>query len=325
MGEGIRAARIVSLLKQPGDPVALDEALCEVETDKAVYPIESAFAGVFKEWRCEVDEVVEIGRAIAVITAESAGRAEKGEGRSAEPVEAPPTPSLQQLQRRPRFELPPPIGLPAPAALSPAITRRLAGVVSANMQLDVPWKAIRAAREAAKEAQLETSPSLMIAWCVVRAMERHAPFRRIVAQDGTIVEPERFDLGIAVALEEDRLATAVMADVARLSWADFCAAYARAVADARAGKVDDVQASVIITSLGAFGVEVATPIVVPPAMATLFVGKAHERMINDEGVVHPVEVVTLSLTFDHRVVNGAGAAAFLQDVRTRVAEFKTPA
>jgi pyruvate/2-oxoglutarate dehydrogenase complex dihydrolipoamide acyltransferase (E2) component len=69
---------------------------------------------------------------------------------------------------------------------------------------------------------------------------------------------------------------------------------------------------------------VATPIVVPPSMATLFVGRAHERMVNDEGVVYPAEVVTLSLTFDHRVVNGAGAAAFLQDVKRNMAEFRLP-
>src|SRR5437660_2729989 len=43
MGEGIRNAKIVSLLKKPGDPVALDDPLCEVETDKAVYPIETSF------------------------------------------------------------------------------------------------------------------------------------------------------------------------------------------------------------------------------------------------------------------------------------------
>src|SRR5204862_6837427 len=39
MGEGIRSAKVVALLKKPGDPIELDDALCEVETDKAVYPI----------------------------------------------------------------------------------------------------------------------------------------------------------------------------------------------------------------------------------------------------------------------------------------------
>jgi 2-oxoisovalerate dehydrogenase E1 component len=322
MGEGIRAARIVSLLKQPGDPIALDEALCEVETDKAVYPIESAYTGALKEWRCKVDDVVEIGREIAVITADSAIETKDAHDGAAATVPLPP--SLQQLQRRPRFEPPPLPGKPAPPALSPAITRRLSGMVPANMQLDASWRAIRGAREAAKQAQPDLSPSLMIAWCVVRAMEQHAAFRRILASDGTIVEPEVIDLGIAVALEEDRLATAVITAATRLGWTDFVANYGKSVADARAGKIDEVQAPLVITSLGAFGVEVATPIVVPPSMATLFVGQAHERMINDEGVVYPAEVVTLSLTFDHRVVNGAGAAAFLHEVKRQIAEFTLP-
>src|SRR5216110_1034360 len=51
MGEGIRSAKIVSLLKKPGEPIQLDDELCEVETDKAVYPIQSSFTGVMGEWK----------------------------------------------------------------------------------------------------------------------------------------------------------------------------------------------------------------------------------------------------------------------------------
>src|SRR5436190_11356247 len=67
MGEGIRNAKIVSLLKQPGDPIALDDELCEVETDKAVYPIQSSFAGVIGEWKTKVGDTVEIGQELGTI------------------------------------------------------------------------------------------------------------------------------------------------------------------------------------------------------------------------------------------------------------------
>src|SRR6267378_5487543 len=67
MGEGIRNAKIVSLLKKPGDPVALDDELCEVETDKAVYPIQSSFAGVMGEWKTKVGDMVEIGQELGTI------------------------------------------------------------------------------------------------------------------------------------------------------------------------------------------------------------------------------------------------------------------
>src|SRR5881398_379497 len=67
MGEGIRNAKIVSLLKKPGDPVALDDDLCEVETDKAVYPIQSSFAGTMGEWKTKVGDTVDIGQELGTI------------------------------------------------------------------------------------------------------------------------------------------------------------------------------------------------------------------------------------------------------------------
>jgi 2-oxoisovalerate dehydrogenase E1 component len=72
MGEGIRSAKVVALLKKPGDRIELDDALCEVETDKAVYPIESSFAGTMGQWKVEVGATVEIGQELGSILAEGA-------------------------------------------------------------------------------------------------------------------------------------------------------------------------------------------------------------------------------------------------------------
>src|SRR5256714_3519011 len=76
MGEGIRNAKIVSLLKKPGDPVALDDDLCEVETDKAVYPIQSSFAGKMGEWKTKVGDTVDIGQELGTILTGDAAQAE---------------------------------------------------------------------------------------------------------------------------------------------------------------------------------------------------------------------------------------------------------
>ena len=67
MGEGIRNAKVVALLKKPGDTVELDDPLCEVETDKAVYPIEASFAGTMGEWKTEVGATVDIGQDIGTV------------------------------------------------------------------------------------------------------------------------------------------------------------------------------------------------------------------------------------------------------------------
>src|SRR5207244_11613355 len=67
MGEGIRNAKVVSLLKNPGDTIALDDELCEVETDKAVYPIQSSFAGVMGEWKTKIGDTVDIGQELGTL------------------------------------------------------------------------------------------------------------------------------------------------------------------------------------------------------------------------------------------------------------------
>src|ERR1043166_2276549 len=136
-------------------------------------------------------------------------------------------------------------------------------VIPANLQIDAEWAAIRKAREAAKKenGKHAPSPSLMIAWAVVRAMEKHPPFRRLILEDETIVENEDFDLGVAVALEGDRLATAVISDANKKDWPEFVKLYNETVEATRVGRVDARNARVCITSLGAFGVKAGAPIV----------------------------------------------------------------
>jgi 2-oxoisovalerate dehydrogenase E1 component len=333
MGEGLRSARVVALNKKPGDAVKHDEVLCELETDKAVYPVEASFAGTFKAWRIKMDDTVLIGQDIALVTGDAAsvaglpveGAAKKPAAMpSSAPVVAksaavptavvsPPTPKLMQGNVR-------------PPALSPAITKRLDTVVPANLLMDCRWEPIRLAREQAKtqHGKAAASPSAMMAWCVTRTMERHAGFRRVVNKEGVIHELTDFELGVAVALEGDRLGTAALPTANKLAWPEFVTAYNRAIEETRAGRMMEVQAPLNISSLGAFGVENATPIVVPPAMSTLFIGSAHEKMVKDGGVVYPLEVVTLSLTFDHRVVNGAGAAAFMMELKRQFETFRLP-
>ena len=322
MGEGIRNAKIVSLLKKPGDPIALDDDLCEVETDKAVYPIQSSFAGTMGEWKTKVGDTVDIGQELGTILT--------GEGAEA-PVSTPPTdgeaeassarstshPAREETRRHRGVE----------PALSPTITRKLSRVIPANLQIDARWDVIRKTRDAAKKKNGKNapSPSVMIAWAVVRAMEKHAPFRRLILEDESIVESENFDLGVAVALENDRLATAVIVDANKKSWPEFVKIYDETIEVTRGGRVDAMNAPVVISSLGAFGVKAGAPIVVPPSVGTLFVGTAHHELVSNGKKNETAEVITLSLTFDHRVLNGAAAASFVHDIKQLIESFKIPA
>jgi 2-oxoisovalerate dehydrogenase E1 component len=328
MGEGIRNAKIVSLLKKPGDPIALDDPLCEVETDKAVYPIESSFAGVMGEWKTRIGDTVEIGQELGTILTGAPSREDQMQTAAvASPdgkentVEAavPAAEPNDGGQHTRRYSIEP--------ALSPTITRKLSRVIPANLQIDACWDAIRIARDIAKKKNGKNapSPSVMIAWSVVRAMEKHAPFRRLILEDDRIIENDDFDLGIAVALEDDRLATAVIVDANKKNWPEFVEIYNVTVDATRGGRVDAMNAPVVMTSLGAFGVRAGAPIVVPPSVGTLFIGSAHREMITNGKKENEIaEVITLSLTFDHRVVNGAGAANFVHEIKEQIEKFRIP-
>ena len=330
MGEGIRNAKIVSLLKKPGDPVALDDELCEVETDKAVYPIQSSFAGVMGEWKTKIGDTVDIGQELGTLLTDEASLS--GQFQAAAEVSAEVVPTRRDDRGRAASEAAmkePGSTIPATGiepALSPTITRKLNRVIPANLQIDARWNTIRAARELAKkkDPQNAPSPSVMIAWSVVRAMEKHASFRRLILEDDQIVQNDDFDLGVAVALEDDRLATAVITNANRKSWPEFINSYNEIVAATRGGRIDAMNAPVVITSLGAFGVKAGAPIVVPPSVGTLFVGTAHRELIPNKSKNESAEVITLSLTFDHRVVNGAGAAAFANEIKKQIEGFEIP-
>jgi 2-oxoisovalerate dehydrogenase E1 component len=328
MGEGIRNAKVVSLLKKPGDAVALDDPLCEVETDKAVYPIESSFAGTMDGWTTEIGATVEIGQEIGSILAEGDSFADQFEAAAEVSQQNPNGEAASVSAGTAKRETAPAVRETAVVepALSPTIIRRLGRVVPANLQIDARWDAIRKARETAKkkDGKDAVSPSVMIAWAVVKAMEKHAPFRRVILDDDRIVENDKFDLGVAVSLDEDRLATAVVTHANKREWPDFVQRYNQTVKETRGGRVDAMNAPIVISSLGAFGVRAAAPIVVPPSVGTLFIGSAHYETLGGPKKSQPTEVITLSLTFDHRVVNGAGAASFVHEIKEQIENFVMP-
>jgi 2-oxoisovalerate dehydrogenase E1 component len=142
MGEGIRTAKVVALLKEAGRPDrARRRARANVETDKAVYPIESSFVGTMGEWNTKVDETVEIGQELGPSSSKAPIWKINWKRRGGSPREtAAPAPTpVRKLRLR--------ASRPCP----PRSRRKLGRVVPANLQIDARWEAIRETREAAKK------------------------------------------------------------------------------------------------------------------------------------------------------------------------------
>ncbi len=312
LGEGITSAKVISLIAETGEEIEPDDALCEVETDKALFPIEASEAGTLVEWLIAEGDEVEVHQVIAYLATSSGA---KTPARSVAPPAYENVPSPVKAESRVHAHK------PTEGGLSPHIIAQLKDVVPAHMTVKAGWDSIRSARSEAKELVPDSppSPTVMVAWAITRAMERCPVFTCTVTKDNTLLRHERFNLGIAVALPNDALETAVVEGANELGWDEFSQRCQLAIADVRAGKVRSKSGTpVILTSMGAYGVRDALPVVVPPAIATLFMGEAHLDATSGE---KPCEKVSLCLSFDHRWANGVAGAQFMAELRREIEQF----
>ena len=123
-------------------------------------------------------------------------------------------------------------------------------------------------------------------------------------------------IGVAVALD-DGLIVPVVRDADRKSLREIALEAQRLAMRARAGTLErhEVTGSTFsVTNLGMYGIDAFTPIINPPEIAILGVGRITEKLVRIQRGAEWRHVMTLSLTFDHRAVDGAPAAAFLQSI-----------
>jgi pyruvate dehydrogenase E2 component (dihydrolipoamide acetyltransferase) len=129
-----------------------------------------------------------------------------------------------------------------------------------------------------------------------------------------ILMPDEINVGIAVALEEG-LIVPVIRNADRMTVLEIGDRIKDLAQRARenALNVDEVTGAVFtVTNLGTYGVDGFTPIINPPEVAILGVGRITEELALVNGQVVPRSKMVLSLTIDHRIVDGAPGAAFLQ-------------
>lgn len=368
IGEGLQEARLVAVLKQPGDSIKRDEPIYQMETDKAVMDVESPYEGKLVEWLAAVDAILPIGGEVGRMEVAD-GVGEIGGGHAPAPApqaqEAAPVPVAAAGARN--ANIPPRTrayakekgvsdevlaGIPsasgklmpadvdaylsgsgggkkgegyAETAVSPK-QRLLASRLVRGSQLVVPgtivvqagWEPIENLRARAKARGGENQPSAftMFAFCVARALAEHPAFRSTLVNDETLRTYDHADLGIAVARPGDELLLAVVEDSDTLAWSDFAARMRERIELARDGHDQANEATTIsLTNMQSFGLRDAVPVVVPPGVATLFLGEPYWGLDQESSTPKRRRFVNLSLTFDHRVLNGVGAANFLNAVK----------
>ena len=133
---------------------------------------------------------------------------------------------------------------------------------------------------------------------------------------GEIVQFHYVNLGIAAATPRGLIVPSIP-DADRLSLVDLAAALAELARAARAGATSPAAlrgGTISITNIGSFGIDAGTPILPPGEAVILALGAISPRPWEYRGEIALRQVVTLSVAFDHRLVDGEQAARFLTDV-----------
>ena len=191
-------------------------------------------------------------------------------------------------------------------------------VVPGTMTVVTKWGPIEEERAKLKAGGRKFQPSgfSMFAYAVTKAMAEFPAFRSSLAGDDKIRTYDYVSLGIAVSLPGDELVIAVVDSADTFDWQDFASATRDRISLARSGKDQAHEAvTVSLTNMQAFGLRDAIPVVVAPSMATIFLGETF-RDLDAAGRIQ--KVVNVTMTFDHRLCNGVGAAEFLVKVREYV-------
>ncbi|CAN5817896.1 2-oxo acid dehydrogenase subunit E2 [soil metagenome] len=174
--------------------------------------------------------------------------------------------------------------------------------------------ALRRELVAARPDVRVTPLSILLRCCAVGLTEVPQLNASFDAQAREIVYHDRIDLGVAAQTDRGLLVP-VVRDAANLSILELAGAVERLATDARASRLppaDLVGSTFTVSNFGAFGIDGGGPIINHPEAGILGVGRITKKpWVVDDAVV-PRSVVVLSLSFDHRVCDGAEASGFLR-------------
>ena len=177
-------------------------------------------------------------------------------------------------------------------------------------------KQLKSMGEKANLAVIPTINDILVK-LTAAALRQHPMLAATWAEDHLLL-PETTHLGIAVD-SEGGLLVPVIRNVDSSTLTQIAAQSQKLIAAARAGQlaaVDMQGACFTLSNLGSLGVEAFTPVINPPESAILGIGAiVREAVPLDDGTFTARDRLTLSLTFDHRVNDGAAAARFLQTLR----------
>jgi len=342
----MKEGTVVQWFKKKGERVEKGEPVVEVLSDKVTYEVEAPASGVVRKILAEEGVDVPVAETLAIITApdeplpEVEAVAEAPVERVEERILA--SPAAKRLAREYGVDLAQVRGTGPDGRIVEEDVRRfveetkgalrvreiiaLTGIrktAAERVSLSIrtaPHSTITMEVDMSKAAklreELEVSYTDMLVKAVAKALTEHPVMNSTLERDQIKIFAD-VNVGVAVATEKG-LVVPVVRNADKKEVREISLALKELVEKAREGKLAREEISggtFTITNLGMFGVDMFTPIINPPETAILGVGRLVERpvVVDKDIVIKPV--MQLSLSFDHRVVDGVPAAQFLQRVK----------
>ena len=334
LGEGLTEGEIARWLVSEGQDVAEDDPLVEIQTDKTTVEIPSPAAGTVTRILVDEGKVVPVGTVLVVIGGEPDGDQPRAEPQADERAAAPPkpagkgraTPLVRKIAQELNVDLETLTGTGPQGRITEDDVR---GAAAPHEGRREPLRGVRRLiAEHMSRAHREVPAVTWVEECdfsgvdlkvllptVLKATAeslKEFPELNARLEGEEIVYLDRYDLGVAVQTEQG-LVVPVVHDCDSRSLEQLRADVDELAEGARAGTLKPEQlrgSTFTVTSAGKLAGLLQTPIVNHPEVAILSVGRISDRPIVRDGEIIAAKIGYVSVTFDHRVIDGARAAEF---------------
>lgn len=349
LGADMEAGTLVEWLKKPGDAVARGDIIAVVDTEKGAIEIEVFDAGVVDRTLVEPGRKVPVGTVLALIRSadESAAPVPAGPAGPPEPVRRAPrvSPAARKAAQQVHVNLDAVEGRGPGGAITVADVARAAaqssapsgapdritgmrsaiGAAMARSKREIPhlylsatidvtqplaWLAAENQRRPVTERLL---PAVLFVKAVGRAITEVPGINGFWIDRGFVTGPG-VHIGCAISLRDEGLVAPALHDVDAKSLDLVGRDLMDLVKRARAGTLRSSEmsdATITLTNLGELGVDSAYAIIYPPQVAIVGFGRIVERPWVVDGRVEPRSVVTVTVSVDHRAVDGRMAGSFM--------------
>lgn len=347
MGDSITEGAVAALTKSPGDAVAADEIIAQIETDKVTIDVRAPAAGRVDGYSVKEGDTVTVGQVLATFVPGAAGAEAAAASPAAAPAAAasaaPAAPAAPAPPSAPKAAPPAPTPAPTPSAaplgartesrvkmtrLRMRVSERLKSAQNTYAMLttfnEIDMSNLMAMRAEYKDAFLEKhGVKLGFMSCFIKAAAkalRAEPAVNAIIDGDEIVYRDYFDVSVAVSAPKG-LVVPVLRDVDKMSFAGVESAIASYGKKAREGtlSIDEMTGGTFtISNGGVFGSLNGTPIINPPQSAILGMHSIVKRpvVVGAEIVARPM--MNVALTYDHRLVDGREAVTFLKTIKEAV-------